>query len=152
MNILVIVGTESGNAQMVGETVGDELARLGHDVTVVEEDAGDLDALALPARTAVLVCTSTHGLGELPDNIIPFADALKAQTPDLSHLKYGIIALGDQTYGETFCKAGKDMDALMAASGAQKRGERLEIDACTQPLPDEDAVDWLKDWLPLLEG
>lgn len=152
MNILVIVGTESGNAQMVGETVADELTRLGHDAEVVEDDAGDLNALALADRDALLICTSTHGLGELPDNIIPFADALKDRAPDLSALRYGVIALGDQTYGETFCKAGKDMDALLSGLGAMRRGERLEIDACTQPLPDEDAVDWLKDWLPLLES
>ncbi|MQX36704.1 flavodoxin/nitric oxide synthase [Roseospira navarrensis] len=152
VNILVIVGTESGNAQMVGETVADELGRLGHHADLVEDCDGGLDALDLPGRDALLVCTSTHGLGELPDNLIPFADALKDQSPDLSALMYGVIALGDQTYGETFCRAGKDMDALLASLGARKRGERLEIDACTQPLPDEDAVDWLKDWLPLLEG
>ena len=28
--------------------------------------------------------------------------------------------------------------------------ERLEIDACTQPLPDEEAVQWSKDWVALL--
>lgn len=152
MNILIIVGTESGNAQMVGETLGDDLSGQGHDVDVVEDEdeTGDLDALGLSGRDVLLVVTATHGLGELPDNIIPFADAIKVQAPDLSHLKYGVIALGDQTYGETFCKAGKDMDALIATTGAHRRGERLEIDACTQPLPDEDALDWLKDWLPLL--
>ncbi len=150
MNILIIVGTESGNAQMVGETLEDDLTGQGHDVDVVEEDTGDLEAMDLHGRDALLVVTSTHGLGELPDNIIPFAEALTQHAPSLSHLKYGVIALGDQTYGETFCKAGKDMDALLAAGGAHKRGERLEIDACTQPLPDEDALDWLKDWLPLL--
>jgi len=152
VNILIIVGTESGNAQMVGETLGEDLAAQGHAVDVVEDESetGDLDALGLDGREVLLVVSSTHGLGELPDNIIPFADALRERSPDLSHLKYGVIALGDQTYGETFCKAGKDMDALLATTGANKRGERLEIDACTQPLPDEDALDWLKDWLPLL--
>jgi len=38
------------------------------------------------------------------------------------------------------------MDALFADLGAHKVGERLEIDACTQPLPDEDALEWLKEW------
>jgi MioC protein len=98
----------------------------------------------------VLVCTSTHGDGELPDNIIPLTDELRAQTPDLSHLRYGVIALGDQTFSDTFCQAGKDMDALFAKLGAQKVGERLEIDACTQPLPDEDALEWALDWVKQL--
>lgn len=152
MNILVIVGTESGNAQMVGETVVEDLIRAGHDAALVDGCDGGLAALALETRDALLVCTSTHGLGELPDNLIPFAEALKAEAPNLSRLVYGIIALGDQTYGETFCRAGKDMDALLAGLGAHRRGDRLEIDACTQPLPDEDALVWLKEWLPLLES
>lgn len=144
-NILILVGTESGNAQMVGDTLMDEFAAQGHDAEVVSE--GTLDDLALETREIVLICTSTHGLGELPDNIIPIQEALEATRPDLSHLKYGVIALGDQTYAETFCKAGKIMDALFASLGAVKVGERLEIDACTQPLPDEEAVDWSKEWL-----
>lgn len=143
--ILILVGTESGNAQMVGDTLMDEFVAQGHDAEVVSE--GTLDDLALDSREVVLICTSTHGLGELPDNIIPIQEALEETKPDLSHLKYGVIALGDQTYAETFCKAGKIMDALFAACGAVKVGERLEIDACTQPLPDEEAVDWSKEWL-----
>lgn len=146
--ILILVGTESGNAQMVGDTLMDEFNAQGHEAEVISE--GDLADLDLPARDVVLICTSTHGLGELPDCIIPIHDALEAEKPDLSHLKYGVIALGDQTYSDTFCKAGKIMDALFAACGAHKVGERLEIDACTQPLPDEDALDWSREWLAQL--
>lgn len=148
-NILILVGTESGNAQMVGETLMDEFSRQGVEAEVVDQ-ADSLDDLGLADREVVLIVTSTHGLGELPDNIIPVHDALESERPDLSHLKFGVIALGDQTYAETFCKAGKMMDALFASLGAQRVGERLEIDACTQPLPDEDAVDWSKEWLSQL--
>jgi MioC protein len=77
-------------------------------------------------------------------------DSLKQSRPDLSHLRYSVIALGDQTYHDTFCFAGKAMDALFAELGARKIGERLEIDACTQPLPDEEALDWAKEWVTLL--
>lgn len=146
--ILIIVGTESGNAQMVGDTLMDEFTAQGHEAEVVSE--GEPDDIDLGNQEVVLICTSTHGLGELPDNIIPLHDALEQNKPDLSHLKYGVIALGDQTYSDTFCKAGKIMDSLFASLGATKVGERLEIDACTQPLPDEEAVDWSKEWLAQL--
>lgn len=147
-NILIIVGTESGNAQMCADHLSDNLPALGHEVEVAaDDDAGNVN---LDGREVVLVCTSTHGDGELPDNIIPLAERLRAQTPDLSFLSYGVIALGDQTYKATFCKAGKDMDALFAKCGANKVGERLEIDACTQPLPDEDALNWAQEWVTLL--
>lgn len=147
--ILIVVGTESGNAQMVADLLEDELGGLGHAVEVT--DGGTATDLDLGARDVVLVCTSTHGSGELPDNIIPLADSLRESPPDLGQVRYGVIALGDQTYSETFCAAGKEMDRLLAAAGAQKVGERLEIDACTQPLPDEDAAAWARDWVTLLD-
>jgi MioC protein len=112
-----------------------------------DADAGRVDPAG---REAVLICTSTHGDGELPDNIAPLAERLRGGDVDLSGVRYGVIALGDQTYSATFCRAGKDMDALFAACGAQKLGERLEIDACTQPLPDEDALHWAREWVGLL--
>ena len=146
--ILIIVGTESGNAQMCADHLSDNLPALGHEVEVAADaDAGSVD---LAGRDVVLVCTSTHGDGELPDNIIPLAERLRGEAPDLSHLRYGVIALGDQTYKATFCKAGKEMDALFAGCGARKLGERLEIDACTQPLPDEEALNWAQEWVAML--
>jgi MioC protein len=147
-NITIIVGTESGNAQMCADHLSDNLPGLGHSVEVVAD--ADVAAVDLTRHSVVLVCTSTHGDGELPDNLIPLADRLRADAPDLAALRYGVIALGDQTYQSTFCRAGKDIDALLAGCGAQKVGERLEIDACTQPLPDEDALNWAQEWVTLL--
>ena len=147
-DILILVGTESGNAQMVADLLREELGKLGHRVEVMTgEDAG---AGWQDGRDVVLICTATHGDGELPDNIIPLRDGLAAGRPDLAHIRYGVIALGDQTYHDTFCFAGKAMDALFAELGARRVGERLEIDACTQPLPDEEAMEWAKEWVTLL--
>ncbi len=147
-SIAIFVGTESGNAQMVAEALNDELSRLDHDVEIVEEFDDGVDALE--GHDTIIISCSTHGLGELPDNIIPLHEAMSENTPDLSHVKYGVIALGDQTYADTFCKAGKDMDGVFESCGAKRIGDRLEIDACTQPLPDEEAIDWVKEWLEML--
>lgn len=146
--ILIIVGTESGNAQMCADHLADNLPRLGHEIEVAADD--DVARADLGTQEVVLICTSTHGDGELPDNLVPLAERLRGESPDLSAVRYGVIALGDQTYKATFCKAGKDMDALLASLGAQRVGERLEIDACTQPLPDEDALNWAREWVTLL--
>jgi len=147
-DILILVGTESGNAQMVADLLKDELGRQGHAVEVMNR--GTADQAGFARRDVVLICCATHGDGELPDNIIPMHDGLKAARPDLGHVRYGVIALGDQTYHDTFCFAGKAMDALFAELGATRLGERLEIDACTQPLPDEEALEWMKEWATLL--
>ncbi len=144
-DILILVGTESGNAELVAETLAEELGPAGHEIAVMSDEH------ALPeSRAVVLICTSTHGDGELPDNIIPLQEALSEKRPDLSHLRYGVIALGDQTFADTFCGAGRQLDALFAALGATKVGERLEIDACTQPLPDDEALTWAQEWVTLL--
>ncbi len=148
-NILILVGTESGNAQMVADYLDEVLTKIGHNIEIISEEA-EAAAIDFPDREVVLICTSTHGDGELPDCLIPLYESLKADQPDLSNIRYGVIALGDQTYSQTFCQAGKDMDKIFATCGAQKVGERLEIDACTQPLPDEDAATWAKEWVTLL--
>lgn len=157
-DILILVGTESGNAQMVADLLQEELAKDGHAVEVeakamdkAKDKAKDKGGAArLAERGVVLICCSTHGEGELPENIRPLCDELARTWPDLSHLRYGVIALGDQSYRETFCRGGKTIDALFASLGAERIGERLEIDACTQPLPDEEALDWAKEWVSLL--
>jgi MioC protein len=147
-DFLIIVGTESGNAQMVADILQEEFGKSGRAAEIMS--GGGAGAARLEARKLLLVCCSTHGDGELPENIRPLHEELSAKSPDLSHIRYGVIALGDQTYKQTFCRGGKVMDALLARLGARRLGERLEIDACTQPLPDEEALDWAREWAALL--
>jgi MioC protein len=146
-DIVILVGTESGNAQMVADVLKDELEGQGHAVSVTDRALSESD---LASHEVALICCSTHGNGDIPSNILPLVEHFERAKPDLSALRYGVIALGDQTYSETFCFGGKKLDAIFAACGAQKLGERLEIDACTQPLPDEEALQWSKEWAGLL--
>jgi MioC protein len=146
-DILIVVGTESGNAQLVGDSLEETFSAKGH--TVAVNDNADASAVT-GAKDVVLVVTSTTGMGDLPANIQPLSDQLTDANADLSHLRYGVIALGDQTYQDTFCGGGKKMDALFEKLGAKRIGERLEIDACTQPVPDEEALKWAEEWVQLL--
>jgi MioC protein len=146
-DIVILVGTESGNAQMVADVLKDELEGQGHAVSVTDRAQSAAD---FSNHEVALICCSTYGNGDIPSNILSLAETLESGKPDLSALRYGVIALGDQTYSETFCYGGKKLDAIFAACGAQKLGERLEIDACTQPLPDEEALQWSKEWAGLL--
>jgi MioC protein len=145
--ILILVGTESGNAQMVADALKPVLLAAGHKVDVTDKAAtvGDLEA-----HEVFLVVSATHGTGEIPTNILPLAETLERERPDLSGHRYGVIALGDRTYQDTFCGGGKKLDRVFAACGTRKLGERLEVDASSQPLPDEEALGWINDWKTLV--
>ena len=146
-SILILVGTESGNAQMVADALQPVLKGAGHAVDVSDKAAGPADFLG---NDVLLVVCATHGSGDIPTNILPLFEALERDRPDLSGHRYGIIALGDMTYQDTFCGGGKKLDEVFALCGAKRIGERLEVDASTQPLPDEDALTWIEGWKALV--
>jgi len=141
--ILILVGTESGNAQMVADALKPVLKVSGHAVDVTDSAATVAD---LEAHDVLLVICATHGSGDIPTNILPLIETLERDKPDLSGHRYGVVALGDMTYQDTFCGAGKKVDQVLEACGARKVGERLEVDASTQPLPDEEALGWIEGW------
>jgi MioC protein len=146
-SILILVGTESGNAQMVADALKPVLDAAGHMVDVTDKAATSAD---LKAHDVFLVVCATHGSGDIPTNILPLAETLQRERPDLSGHRYGVIALGDMTYQDTFCGGGKQVDRALALCGAKRLGERLEIDASSQPLPDEEALGWIEHWKALV--
>ncbi|PWC45908.1 flavodoxin domain-containing protein [Azospirillum sp. TSO22-1] len=149
-DILIIVGTEGGNARFAAEAAGEALSSKGH--TIELTFGNDSIANALDRSRPLLVCTSTYGYGDLPENLAPFVRRLGVLRPDLRGLPYGVIALGDRTYTETFCMAGRRVDALLAELGGRRLGPRLEIDTCADPLPDTAAQAWAENWASLLDA
>jgi MioC protein len=145
--ILILVGTESGNAQMVADALRPVLETAGHVVDVSDKAASSADLLA---HDVLLIVCATHGSGDIPTNILPLAEMLERERPDLSRQRYGIIALGDMTYQDTFCGGGKKMDKIFTLCGARRIGDRLEVDASRQPLPDEEALTWIERWKALV--
>lgn len=148
MEILLIVGSEMGNAEMVADLVKDELEGQGHSVEMLTE--GELGALRAEARSVVLVITSTTGLGDVPQNIAPLYEALLEARPSLSHVRYGLIGMGDRNYKDTFCGGPRKWDALLTELGAQRVGDGLLLDATDNPMPDQDALEWLPSWVEQL--
>jgi MioC protein len=145
--ILILVGTESGNAQMVADALKPVLDAAGHAVDVTDKAATTAD---LVAHDVLLVVCATHGSGDIPTNILPLVETLGRERPDLSGHRYGVIALGDMTYQDTFCGGGKKVDKVLELCGARRLGDRLEVDASSQPLPDEEALGWVEGWKVLV--
>src|SRR5258708_33962546 len=95
----------TGTAQLCAQEM--ELA-LGDDDTQVETLLMDnLDASVFSREGVFLVCTSTYGQGDVPDNARALYEELKAKRPDLARVRYGVFGPGDRTYAETFNFGGK---------------------------------------------
>jgi len=148
MKINILVGTMTGTAQMCAQEM--ELALDGDDLQVATHLMDKLEPSVFADRQSVyLICTSTYGQGDVPDNAKALYDDLKARRPDLSQLRYGVFGLGDRTYAETFNFGGQRFDELLAELGAKRIGERVKHDASSGVLPEEMASEWGEEWLKL---
>ena len=96
-----------------------------------------LDASVFSGGGLFLVCSSTYGQGDVPDNAKNLYESLQTARPDLSGVQYGVIALGDRTYAETFCNGGRRFDAILAELGARRIGEIMLHDASAGTMPEE---------------
>ena len=147
--ITILIGTMTGTAQLCAQEM--ELA-LGDDETQVEALLMDnLDASVFDREGAFLICTSTYGQGDVPDNARALYEDLQRRRPDLSKLRYGVFGLGDRTYVETFNYGGKRFDDILTELGASRVGERYKHDASSGVLPEEMAVEWCQDWVSKLQ-
>jgi len=145
MKVTILVGTMTGTAQLCAQEM--ELA-LDDGETAVETLMMDgLDSSVFAREGVFLVCTSTYGQGDVPDNARALYEHLKNTRPDLSHVRYGVFGLGDRTYAETFNFGGKRFDELLAELGARRVGERHTHDASSGILPEETALEWCQAWL-----
>jgi MioC protein len=143
--ITILVGTMTGTADLVAEEVHDRLEQDGHDVEIVPMDGRDVSVFERPG--IFLICSSTYGQGDVPDNAQGLFAALERERPDLSTRRFGVIALGDRTYTATFCHGGKRFDELLRALGAARIGEVMIHDASAGTIPEEVAVEWAVQWV-----
>jgi sulfite reductase (NADPH) flavoprotein alpha-component len=86
-----------------------------------------LDRAMLGQIERLLVIASTYGEGEPPDRARGFARMLAETPPDLSHLHYAVLALGDREYPD-FCAFGHRIDHGLHAAGASRLFDPIEVD------------------------
>jgi sulfite reductase (NADPH) flavoprotein alpha-component len=126
--LLIMFGSQSGNAESLAKKVGKTAGGRGFDVRVTSMDA--VVPADLEREENLLVVTSTWGEGDMPDNAQTLWSGLNqnGSSPNLRHLNYSVLALGDRNYGDTFCLAGRRFDERLAELGARRVFERIDCD------------------------
>jgi MioC protein len=147
LELTILVGTMTGTAQLVAQEV--ELTLDDGDTRVQTKPMDGLDAGEFSQGGLFLICSSTYGQGDVPDNAKNLYESLKSVRPDLSGVQYGVIALGDRTYAETFCNGGRRFDAILSELGARRVGEIMLHDASAGTMPEELGVAWATEWIAL---
>ena len=145
VSLKILVGTMTGTAELVAEEISDVLTEAGHEVEV--EPMDDLGADVFAGGGIFLICTSTYGQGDVPDNAMPLYEALKSDKPDLSKVRYGVYSLGDRTYTDTFNFGGRKFDEILSELGAERLGSLAMHDASAGTVPEEEGAEWAIGWV-----
>lgn len=151
----IIVGSMLGGTEYVAEACEEQLNILDHQVNLhLKPDFTSIINETFAQNTTIkpvwLICTSTHGAGDYPDNIQAFVSDLTNCEQDLSSINFMIIAIGDSSY-DTFCKAGYKLDKLLKTKGCIELIEINMLDMSEDIDPEALAQKWLKDKKDLLQ-
>jgi MioC protein len=132
----IVVGSVLGASEYVADALEEKFTSLAHEVNVhFQPSIAEVDF-----NNIIVVVTSTHGAGDLPDNIKQFADDLAKQS--LSDSKFVVIGLGDSSY-DTFCQGAITMEELFTKTGAQLLHPPIHIDVLHHPVPEDEALIYL---------
>ncbi|MBS7661726.1 flavodoxin [Pseudomonas lalucatii] len=141
MRVAILSGSVYGTAEEVARHAERLLRQAG--LEAWHDPRASLADVQAFAPQAFLVVTSTTGMGELPDNLQPLYFAIRDHLPAWGGLPGGVIALGDASYGDTFCGGGELVRELYAELGIREVVEMLRLDASETVTPESDAEPWL---------
>lgn len=132
----VLFGTQSGNARRLAGLAATVAKMQGLTAEIFGLDTVRPHDLAAIPRC--LVICSSYGEGEMPANARGFWKAFSHASPDLSAMRFALLALGDRSY-DTFCQAGRELAERFTACGAQEALPRFDSDLDTE----RRALRWL---------
>ena len=149
MKLKILVGTMTSTADYVAQAIQMDCGDLVDDIAIELMDSLDISIFSEEnAKDAVyLICSSTYGQGDVPDNARALYESMAATPQFLGHVRYGVLALGDRTYLQTFCFGGKKFDERLTDLGAQRIGEVWCHDASMGTMPEEEGTAWCRQWL-----
>lgn len=150
MRLAILSGSVFGTADFLADEAAERCAAAGLQVSRIKP--ASVDALLDAKADAILVCCSTTGMGELPETIMPFYSEMQTRFPLLTGIPFGVIGLGDSSYGDTYCQGGEQIRELLLELQAREALPMLQLDASETVTPEEDAEPWLDELIGLLKN
>ncbi len=148
--VLILVGTQTGNTERLAQRIAKAVAESGSGVCVT--DMWDAYPEQVAGFGRVIVCTSTWGDGDLPDNAVDLFEGLANVRPDLSHVTFAVAALGDHEYDPFFCRAGHRFEELLTELGAVHVATPLEINEGPSEQDLREAEGWARSVVEAFES
>ena len=146
MKVVILSGSVYGTAEEVARHAQSLLKAAGLEAWHANR-ATLADVLAFEPQ-AFLAVTATNGMGEFPDNLVPLFSEIRDSLPAAWRgLPGGVVALGDSSYGDTFCGGGEQLRELFAELGVEEVQPMLRLDASETVTPETDAEPWLADFI-----
>ena len=123
--LLVAYASQTGYAEQIAKQTAQALQAANIPSRV--RALADLSVEELAGTERALFVVSTYGEGDPPDTGLPFVHSVMSNSPALSRLAYGVLALGDRTY-RNFCGFGKTLDGWLRRQCAMPMFDLVEVD------------------------
>ena len=144
-SLLLIFGTETGNAEELAEDAAN-MAK-GFDLEATVMDMEDIEPDDISTSKRLIVVCSTWGEGEQPVNAQDLYDAVEeTEEGSMAGVNFAVLALGDTAF-ELFCESGKEWDTILEEKGGNRVNDRIDCDTDY----DDYAEEWLEATLGLMK-
>ena len=141
-SLLLIFGTETGNAEELAEDAAN-MAK-GFDLEATVMDMEDIEPDDISTSKRLIVVCSTWGEGEQPVNAQDLYDAVEeTEEGSMEGVNFAVLALGDTAF-ELFCESGKEWDKILEEKGGNRVNDRIDCDT--------DYDDYAEEWLEVTLG
>ncbi len=139
-SVSIFAGSVYGNAQHVAEEAKTMFEGKGVECEIFT----DPETSDFSEAESVVVITSSTGQGDVPPNLEMFHSDLRDEFPLMNGKPFAVAALGDSSYGESFCGGGRQFQELLEELQGKAVANMLEVDAIETLAAEEEIVPWLE--------
>lgn len=135
--VTILYGTHTGHSKKIAEQLYERIKEIGFSAKLSSLD--NYKKTNLKKEKYLFLIVSTHGQGEPPVQAEEFYEyVLGKRAPQLSDMKYSILALGDKSY-KKYCQTGVEFDQSFSKLGAEAVLPIQKVDVDYE----KDAENWM---------